>query len=100
MISTPPPRSRRRLSKVNSLNLSPTIGSRKHPLPLPPVKVREVTELTSKLCGSTWTSFTLPVIIGSTFAVPAKPAAISICGGFTTSYPFPEFKISNSLIGP
>ena len=77
-ISTPPPRSRRRLSNSTSLNLSPRIGSSKHPEPFPPVSVRETTVLTSKLCGSTRTSFTLPVIIGSTFACPPKPEAISI----------------------
>ena len=87
--STPPPIVSALLSNSISLNLSPTTGSKIQPDPLPPVKVTEIAVSISKSCGSTYTAFTLPLIIGSTRAVTpvpvVDPAEITIFGGLTTS---------------
>lgn len=84
-MSTPPPVEVERLSNSISRNLLSIIGSIKQPDPFPPVKERENIPLISKSCGSTYTSFTLPEIIGSTRAVDPVPADISIFGGFMIS---------------
>ena len=49
------------------------MGSKIQPDPLPPVKVTERATSMSKSCGSTYTAFTLPSIIGSTRAVTPVP---------------------------
>ena len=85
VISTPPPREIGRVSNSISLNLEPIIGSKLHPDPFAPVNVRDITLATSKSWGSTNTCFTLPLITGSTRAVPPTPVAIWICGGLITS---------------
>ena len=74
-------------------------GSNSHPEPLPPVKDIEVNLCTSKSCGSTNTSFTSPIITGSTFAC-VVPVLIVISGGVTTSKPLPPFRTSNFFRGP
>ena len=89
-ISTPPPRVLARLSNSTSLNLFPVIGSKVHPSPFPPVILTDRTSSTSKVCGSTRTSFTLPMMTGSTSAVTRPtvlpcPTLIVIPGGLITS---------------
>ena len=106
--SIPPPTFRLRLSKDISLNLDPITGSNKQPDPLPPTKSSDKNLSNPKSCGSTKTCLTLPITTGSTFAPdprgrPDPVCAISStvnCGGFTTSYPLPPLRTSNSSTGP
>ena len=86
--SIPPPKNISLLSNSSSLTLAPSIGSRRHPEPLPPTISKEITSSISKSCGSIKTSLTVPVIIGSTNAVVpllTSGDAIVIFGGLTTS---------------
>ena len=83
--SRPPPKNKFLLSKLISLNLFPTIGSNKQPLPLPPVTETFNTWSISKSWGSTSTFLTLPDNIGSTWAVFPNPTSIDNLGGFNTS---------------
>ena len=107
--SIPPPTFRLRLSKDISLNLDPITGSNKQPDPLPPTKSSDKNLSNPKSCGSTKTCLTLPITTGSTLApVPVgipifwslAISSIVNCGGFTTSYPLPPLRTSNSSTGP
>ena len=101
-IERPPAKKTSLLSNDNSLNLGPIIGSKVAPEPLPPVISIEITLSISKSWGSTKTSLTDPLIIGSTSAVTPNPTLSSInsLGGFTTSYPSPLLKVSILDNGP
>ena len=63
------------------------MGSRRHPEPFPPVNDILLTLSISKSWGSTNTSLTVPLRIGSTNAVVPAPTLSStvILGGFITS---------------
>ena len=106
-----------RLSNCTSLNLGPTIGSNKQPVPLPPDNETDIILSISKFCSSTIISFTVPLITSSHNAVVAAPntvvlywetkfvptptgVSITTLGGLTTSYPDPPLKMSIFSIGP
>ena len=99
-ISTPPLKNTSLLSKFNSLLLSPSMGCKTHPLPLPPVRDMLWTWSISNSCGSTNTSFTVPTSIGSAAAPIPLLVSIPIIGGFKISYPLPPFNKSTDSNEP
>ena len=90
MKSTPPPIAEELPLNSISRYLVSTTGFNTAPLPFPPSMVADNTSLTSKDCGSTNTSWTLPETTALAKAVvPEDGDAIVIVGGFTTSYSVP-----------